>query len=462
MNVKSLPNCSPVTNCFIRKYFNFPLPRQLATWRLFVSLAILGATGLLAAAESPAEWVQGALPRLTQLYEALHKSPELSFQEEATSEKMAAELRDLGFHVTTQIGGHGVVGVLDNGAGRKLLLRADMDALPVVEATGLSYASQVKVLDERNVTVGVMHACGHDMHMTNLVGAVRYIASHRDQWQGTLIAIFQPAEERGAGAKAMLADGLLTKFPRPDYALALHVAADLAAGNVGYLAGYALANVDSVDITVRGRGGHGAYPHATIDPVVIAARLVVDLQSIVAREIKPIEPAVITVGSIHGGTKHNIIGDTCHLQLTVRSYTPAVRKQLIDAIRRKAGAAAQSANAPEPEIFTTEGTPALFNDPELVERLVPVLEQTFGKEHVKGTEPSMGGEDFGRLGGAGVPILMLKLGAVSQARLDAYKQAGSPPPSLHSPKFYPDPADTISTGVTTLATAALELLQPAP
>jgi amidohydrolase len=306
----------------------------------------------------------------------------------------------------------------------------------------------------------VMHACGHDMHMTNLVGAVRYLASHRDLWQGTLVAIFQPAEERGAGAQAMLDDGLLSRFPRPNFAVAMHVAADRPTGTVGYRAGYACANVDSVDIIIRGRGGHGAYPHTTIDPVVIAARLVLDLQTIVSREIDPIEPAVITVGLIQGGTKHNIIGDKCELQLTVRSYTPEVREHLLEAIRRKALAAAASSNAPEPEVQVSEGTPALFNDLQLTERVVEALKPALGEANVVEVPPTMGGEDFGRLGGAGLPIVMLQLGAVSRERLDQYKAAGTPPPSLHSPKFYPDPDKTISTGVATLATVALELLKP--
>ena len=408
----------------------------------------------------PLEWAQQQAPQLTQLYESLHQSPELSFHEEKTAAHMAELMRELGLQVTTQVGGHGVVSVLTNGEGQTLLLRADMDALPVVEETGLPYASTTKTRDKRGATVGVMHACGHDIHMTSLVGTVRYLAAHRDQWQGTLVAIFQPAEELGAGAKAMLADGLLARFPRPHFALALHVAADIPPGTLGYRAGYAQANVDSVDITVKGQGGHGAYPEATIDPVVIASRLILDLQTIVSREIAPIEPAVITVGSIHGGTKHNIIGDTCELQLTVRSYSPKVRKQLIAAIRRKAAAAAASSNAPAPEISVSEGTPSLFNDPDLVARIVPVLEKTLGQKNVKEVEPSMGGEDFGRIGRAGVPIVMLKLGAVSQARLDTYRQEGGQAPSLHSPKFYPDPAETITAGVASLAAAALELLAP--
>ncbi|MGI9455998.1 MAG: amidohydrolase [Aeoliella sp.] len=442
--------------------------KNFALWRLpFAQLAkLLAVLGVLSLevtasrAEGLADWVSKEVPQLTQIYESLHQAPELSFQEKETSARMADELRKVGFTVTELVGGYGVVGVLENGTGKTLLLRADMDALPVVEETQLPYASTVRTRDDRGATVGVMHACGHDMHMTNLLGAVRYLAGHRSEWQGTLVAIFQPAEERGAGAQAMLADGLLTRFPRPDFAVALHVFPDTPAGSVGYRACYALANVDSVDIKIKGRGGHGAYPHATIDPVVIAAKLVVDLQSIIGREIDPIEPAVVTVGSIHGGTKHNIIGDTCDLQLTVRSYSPKVRKQLIAAIRRKALAAAASAAAPEPEITVSEGTPSLFNDPALTEQTVAALEKVLGEANVKEAAPSMGGEDFGRIGRAGVPIVMLKLGAVSSERLDQYKERGEQPPSLHSPKFYPDPEQTITTGVTTLVATALELLQP--
>ncbi|MEM9353835.1 MAG: amidohydrolase [Planctomycetota bacterium] len=405
-------------------------------------------------------WLAKETPRLVQFYQTLHASPELSFKEKETAARMTAEARRMGFEVTEEVGGHGVVAVLGNGPGKTLLLRADMDALPVAEETGLEYASKVRVRDERGATVGVMHACGHDMHMTNLVGALRYLNQYRGQWSGTLVAMFQPAEERGAGAEAMLADGLLKRFPRPDYAVALHVAADAEAGTVGYRAGFAMANVDSVDITIRGRGGHGANPSATIDPVVIAAKLVVDLQTIVSREISAIEPAVVTVGSIHGGTKHNIIGDTCKLQLTVRSYTDEVRKLLADAIRRKANAAAASAGAPEPEVVYSEGTPALYNDPELVERLVPVIAAAVGQGRVFEVEQTMGGEDFGRIGRAGVPIAMLRLGTIEKSRLEKLTVGGAQPPSLHSPLYYPDAAPSIETGVKTLVAVALELLEP--
>jgi hippurate hydrolase len=409
--------------------------------------------------ETPAQWLAGALPELAQFYKSLHQTPELSFEEEKTAAKMADQLRQLGFAVTEKIGGHGVVGVLKNGDGPTLLLRADMDGLPVVEQTGVPYASQVRVQDARGATVGVMHACGHDMHMTMLVGTLKYLASHRDAWQGTVVAIFQPAEERGAGADAMLADGLFTRFPRPDYGLALHVASDRPVGKLYYRTGYALANVDSVDITIRGKGGHGAFPHQTIDPIVIAARLIMDLQTIVSREIKPIDPAVITVGAIHGGTKHNVIDSECKLQLTVRSHSDEVRQQLIAAIKRKALAAAQSAGAPEPEIIVSDGTPAMYNDPELAERVLPAVRRAIGEKNVEETEPSMGAEDFGAYGRAGVPILMMMAGSVSPDRLDEYREDGGGAPSLHSPLFFPDIEPTITTGVTGLTGAALELLQ---
>ncbi len=411
-------------------------------------------------AEPPAAWVAGQLDSLTQFYKDLHQSPELSFAEEKTAAKMAAELRRLKIEPTEHFGGHGVVGVIRNGDGPTLMLRADMDGLPVVEETGLDYASQVKVTDSRGAVVGAMHACGHDMHMTNLVGTLRYLDAHRDAWRGTLVAIFQPAEERGGGAELMLNAGLFDKFPRPDYALALHVAADRTTGKIAARAGYALANVDSVDITIHGRGGHGAYPHMTIDPIVIAARLVLDLQTIVSREVKPIEPAVVTVGAINGGTKHNIIGDECKLQLTVRSFTPEVRQQLINAIRRKAKAAADSSGAPEPTIEVSDGTPALYNDPKLLERVLPAIAAAISEKNVEESEPSMGGEDFGRFGGAGVPIVMMSVGSVSPERLAKYREHGGNEPSLHSPLYYPDIEATITTGVTALCAATIELLPP--
>ena len=339
------------------------------------------------------------------------------------------------------------------------MLRTDLDALPVTEQTGADYASTVSVEQPEGGRTGVMHACGHDIHMTSLVGTARFLAANRDRWSGTLMLVGQPAEERGAGAAAMLKDGLFTRFPKPDFALALHVSGDLATGKVSYRTGYALANVDSVDITMKGRGGHGSAPHTTIDPVVLAAELVVSLQTLVSREVNPIDAAVVTVGSIHGGTKHNIIGDECKLQLTVRSYKAEVRKQLLDGIRRKAKAVAQGAGAPEPEVTFSEGTPSLYNDEDLASRVVPVFERLLGKDNIRYDEPVMGGEDFSQYGKAGVPIFMYRLGSVNARRLQQYKMAGRLPPSLHSPIYYPDFPETLQTGIPTMSAAALALLK---
>jgi hippurate hydrolase len=303
-----------------------------------------------------------------------------------------------------------------------------------------------------------MHACGHDIHITCLVGTARYLAAHKDSWRGTVLFIGQPAEEIGAGALAMLDDGLFKKFPRPDFGLALHVDSTMPTGKVGYRAGYILANVDSVDITMRGKGGHGAYPHTTIDPIVQAAQLVVNLQTIISRENSPFEPAVVTVGSIRGGTKHNIISDTCRLQLTVRSYTDKVRKSLLDAIGRKANAVALGAGAPEPLIEFSDATPATRNDEALVNRLVPVFARVLGAENVVPVEQSMGGEDFSQYGLAGVPIFMFRLGSISPQRIDEFANARKALPSLHSPEYFPTPEPTIATGVTAMSSAILELL----
>ena len=436
------------------------------TAALLLSAAIVGSPAFaqpattVSSSEAVAKaWAAEHGGELVELYMQLHQAPELTFEEEKTAARMAIELRKVGAEVQTGIGGHGVVGVLRNGPGKTLLLRADMDALPIVEATRLDYASKVRTKNERGQTVGVMHACGHDIHMANLVGVARMMAANRSAWSGTVVFLMQPAEEKGAGARAMLEAGLLTLIPRPHFALALHVAPDTPCGTVGYYPGYSQANVDSVDILVKGRGGHGAYPEATIDPVVIAAKLVVDLQTIVSREIKATDPAVITVGLIEGGTKHNIIGDTCRLQLTVRSYSPQVRQHLLAAIQRKAKAAAMSAGAPEPEIVIDEGTPSLYNDPALTERVASLFRRTFGKEKVLLSEPTMGGEDFSRYGQAGIPICMFKLGSVSPERLAKFKQAGTPPASLHSSQYYPNPEPTLTTGITAMGAAALELLK---
>jgi hippurate hydrolase len=364
-------------------------------FRTAIMVIVLCAADFTAArAQDPRDWVNKNIADLMSVYRDFHSNPELSLQEKRTAAKLAEHLRAAGAEVTERVGGTGVVGVMKNGSGPTLMLRTDLDALPVTEMTGLPFASKVKAVGEDGQETGVMHACGHDVHITNLVGVARYMSANKDRWRGTLVLIGQPAEERGLGALAMLRDGLFKNFPKPDFALALHVDSTLAAGKIACRAGYALANTDSVDITVRGRGGHGAYPHTTVDPIVQAAHLVLELQTIVSREIDPTQPCVITVGSIHGGTKHNVIGDTCHLQITVRSYTNEVREKLLASIRRKAHSVAAGAGAPEPTIKLSDGTPAMFNDEKLVNRLKPVFERTLGKENVQDAEPQMGGEDF--------------------------------------------------------------------
>ena len=411
-------------------------------------------------AASPEEWFDENVNDLARLYVHFHAHPELSFEERETGNRVADEWSALGAEVTHEVGGFGVVGILRNGAGPIVMLRTDLDALPVTEQTGLDYASTVTVTTKDGVKSGVMHACGHDVHMTNLVSVARYLAAHRDNWSGTVMLVAQPAEELGAGARAMLDDGLFERFPNPDFAIALHVDSNLATGHVACRPGYANANVNSVDITLRGRGGHGAKPESTIDPIVMGAQLVLALQTIVSREVAPIDPAVITVGSIHGGTKHNIIGDECHLQLTVRSYSDDVRELLLTAIKRKANAIAAGAAAPAPIVEILEGTPSLYNNDELTGAMLDVFRRVLGDEYVGVSEQSMGGEDFSQYGRAGVPILMYRLGSVSERRLEQYKLAGQPPPSLHSAVYYPDVEDTLKTGIMTMAGAVLELLKP--
>ena len=446
----------------------FLLTRKVRPLKCFIAVIWLLIPFSLALADPPTSassisqrqnWIKDQLPHLVQTYRWLHTHPEVSFQEQETAKHLADQWQKSGFQVSTGIGGHGIVGVMKNGTGPTVMLRCDLDALPVMEQTQLPYASEVKIELPGGATTGVMHACGHDIHMTNLIASAQYLAEHRDQWSGTLMVIGQPAEERGAGAKAMLTDGLFKRFPKPDFAVALHVSGDKPAGAVGVLPGYALANVDSVDIRMKGRGGHGSAPHTTIDPIVQAAQLVMSLQTIVSREIKPIEPAVVTVGSIHGGTKHNIIGNECDLQLTVRSYSESVRQKVLSAIQRKAKAVAISFDAPPPEITISEGTPSLRNDDDLTARLKKVFESTLGTDKVSVDEPSMGGEDFSRYGREGVPILMYRLGSVNQSRLDRFKALGVPAPSLHSSQYYPDVEPTLTTGILTMTGAALELLK---
>ncbi|MDA7644907.1 amidohydrolase [bacterium] len=438
--------------------------------RLFVLVAPALVFALTVSAASIKEEVlreaQSQYAELESLYYHLHANPELSFHEEQTAKRLVSTLSPLGFDITENVGGHGFVAVLKNGPGPVLLIRADLDALPVTEETGLPYASQVRTLNDDGSDVGVMHACGHDIHMTVFIGTAQQLAKLKNQWSGTLIMIGQPAEEKGAGARAMLEDGLFQRFPLPDYCIALHVNAGMPAGTVGYVPGYALANVESVDITMRGVGGHGAWPHATKDPIVLAAQTIMALQTIVSREIPPTEAAVVTVGSIHGGTKHNIIPNEVKLQLTLRSYTDEVRKKTITSIERIVQGMALAAGVPEDKLPSVtrsdQFTPSTYNDPELALRLAKVFQEALGENRVEQTEPVMGGEDFGRYGRTEhkLPICIFWLGSVDPSILETAAKKGETPPSLHSSRYHPQPEPTITTGVSAMTLAALELLGP--
>jgi hippurate hydrolase len=400
------------------------------------------------------------MERLEGLYKYLHAHPELSLQEEHTAQRLAEEMREIGFDVTQNVGGHGIVCVLRNGQGPTVLVRTDMDALPVTEQTGLPYASKVRGRDKDGNEVGVMHACGHDMHMACWIGTARTLVAMKEYWQGTLVFIGQPAEEVGKGARAMLEDGLFTRFPKPDYCLALHCDSQSDYESISYTEGLAMANVDSVDVVLRGKGGHGAAPHTTIDPIVLAARVVLDLQTIVSREVNPTEPAVVTVGSIHGGTKHNVIPDEVKLQITVRTTKDSVRKQVLDAIARIVRADAEGARAPEPSVTVNPGefTPALNNDATLVRRLVPVFDGLLGAGRVNARPPVMGGEDFGRYGKAGVPIFLYFIGTLDPIRVAESRREGARPlASLHSAGYFPVPQPSIRAGVLTMSLAVLNL-----
>jgi amidohydrolase len=427
-------------------------------------LALVLLTAASAArADAPAPGLAGLdeiYPKLDALYIDLHKNPELSMKEEKTAARLATELKALGYQVTTRVGGTGVVGVLKNGAGPTVLLRTELDGLPIEEKTGLPYASTAKVIDLNGKTQPAMHACGHDIHMAGWTGAAALLARHKNLWRGTLVMIGQPGEEIVHGARAMIADGLFKRFPKPDFAIAVHDTSDEPAGKVLIVPGFGMASVDSVDLTIFGRGGHGAKPHTTVDPVMLAARTVIALQTLISREKDPLEPAVITVGSIHGGTKHNIIPDEVKLQITVRTYSPAVRKQMLAGIARLAKAEAASANAPrEPEIKISESQDATYNDPALAHRLEAALGQRLGKANVVIGKPEMVAEDFGEFGkAAGVPSILLRVGAVEPKKHAAAVAAGTPLPSLHSATFAPDRERTIRTTTSVLVLATLELL----
>ena len=403
---------------------------------------------------------------LLSLYRDLHANPELSLHEEKTSARMAAEMRRLGFEVTEKVGGWGVVAVFKNGPGKTVLVRTDMDALPVRELTLLPYASKVKTKDDAGNEVSVMHACGHDMHMTCWVGTAHALVERKDQWHGTIVFIGQPSEERVSGAAAMLADGLFTRFPKPDLCLALHCSNELAAGYLGLTVGGATASVDNLDIIVHGVGGHGAMPNATKDPVVLAAQIVLGLQTIRSREGDPLEPSVVTVGSIHGGTKHNIISDEVKMQLTVRATSQASRKKILDAIDRICHGLGIAAGLPDellPEVKRPkEFTPVVENDPALCEKVVNVFKAAVGPEHYRPRRPTMGGEDFARYGLTQdhIPVCLFWLGTVRPDKVAEAEKTGQPLPSLHSPFFRPDAEPSLVTGVTAMTLAGEECLKP--
>jgi len=403
------------------------------------------------------------IPELTQTYQYLHKHPELSYFEKHTAKLLADKMRSYGFEVTENFGGTGIVAILKNGKGPKILIRTDMDALPILEKTGLPYASQVRQKDIDNIDRPVMHACGHDMHMTVWLGTAKYLSEHKNEWKGTLMMIGQPAEERGGGSDAMLKAGLYKKFFVPDYAIALHISSALPAGSIGYCPGYAMANVDMAEITFTGKGGHGAYPHKTIDPIAMSAQFISDLQNIVSREIAPVDPAVITVGSIHGGTKGNIIPTEVKMELTIRSYKDQVRKHLLEGIQRKANAIAESFNVPRENYpvlkLRDTYTPALYNDPKLVNRIISGFKKLLGKDKLVQLEPTMGGEDFARYGKTKdkVPVFMYFLGTVNPEKYQTYEKEGKSLPSLHSDKLVLDVEPSIKTGVSAMTNAVINL-----
>ena len=413
------------------------------------------------------------IAQLVSTYKMLHAAPELSHYEVKTSAFFAEQLRALGYAVTENVGkydnplwkGHGVVAVMKNGAGPTVLVRTDLDALPVEEKTGLPYASTVKTKNDAGQDVSVMHACGHDIHITNMLGTAKMLAQLKDQWRGTLVLIGQPAEETIDGAKAMLAGGLYSMIPRPDYAIALHDNAELEAGKVAYCPGFALANSTSVEITIRGLGGHGSKPEATKDPIVVAAQTILALQTIVSRENSPLDPAVVTVGSIHGGAKSNIIPDEVKLLLTVRSYKEEVRQRILASITRitkniAAAAGIPDDRAPIVKVSDTEVTPATYNDPKLTERLAAAFQKSLGADNVVNWPPIMGSEDFGRFSlDNTIPSCMFWLGAIEPSRVEASRKSGKPLPSLHSSLFEPLPEPTLRTGIKAMTTAVLELMK---
>ena len=409
-------------------------------------------------APSPQQ-IDAIYPQMRVLYEDLHRNPELSLHEEKTAAKIADQLRKLGYNVTTGVGKTGVVGVLKNRPGPVVMIRAELDALPVLEKTELAYASHATTHNDQDVEVPVMHACGHDLHMSVGMGTAALLAQHKDRWHGTFIYVGQPAEERIQGATAMLKDGLFTRFPKPDFVFAIHDTSFEPAGKVAYVAGYAMSNADSVDVTIYGKGGHGSAPELTIDPIVIAARTILSWQTIISREKSAQDPGVITVGTIHGGTKNNIIPDEVKLQLTVRSYKDEVRQHMLAAIERIADGEAAAAGAEKkPTVTRVEGVSAVYNDPATTERVVNALESALGKGNVVQGIPIMASDDFAEYGRAGVPSVMLSLGAVNPTKFETAQKNREVLPGPHSSLFAPDEEPSLKTGILVETTAVLELL----
>lgn len=441
--------------------------------RLLASLLpLLAVSGF--AQPTPQTLADAELPSLLTIYKDLHTHPELSTHEERSAGIVAKELRAAGCEVTENFGQYdqpnlkcyGVIGLMKNGSGPTVLVRTDLDALPVEEQTGLPYASKVVTKNDEGREVHVMHACGHDVHMSIFIGVARALAKLKDKWHGTIVFVGQPAEETVGGARALLKAGLYTKFPKPDFALGFHDNSQMQTGHIGVTEGYTYAAVDSVDITVRGIGGHGAYPHKTKDPIVLSAEIINALQTIVSRENNPLDPLVVTVGSIHGGTKHNIIPDDVKMQLTVRTYKAEVRARVLAAIERitKGMAVAAGVPADRAPIVTVEKdefTPATYNNPALTKRLVAAWKTSLGADNVEATEPTMGGEDFSAysLPDHSIPAVDFHVGAVAPAKVAESQKTGLPLPSLHSSKFAPVPEPTIKLGMVAMTDAVLELMK---
>lgn len=420
---------------------------------------------LLAAAALAAQPTPAELTPLMALYRELHAAPELAMTETKTAARLAPELRKLGFGVTEKVGGTGIVAVMRNGSGRTVLVRADMDGLPLEEKTGLGFASRVRTKTRAGLDTAAMHACAHDTHMTALIGTARRLAADKAKWKGTVILILQPGEETSEGASAMLADGLFTRFPKPDTMLAFHNSASLPAGVIGLTPGPALANVDSVDVTVRGVGSHGAAPQNGKDPIVVAARIVSTLQTLVSRERNPFDPAVVTVGSFHAGATHNIVPDEAKLQITVRSYTPEVRQSLLDGIRRIARGEAIAAGVPDdrmPVVTVRDPyTPATVNSADLTAEARTLFTGLFGEARVRMVPAAMVGEDFSRylIANPQGRSLLFWVGGVPQQRWDEARGEITRLPGLHSPLWAPDAEKVIGTAIVAMEAATLEALK---